>query len=55
MKLLYNGMALFTVPFLQDNHSQALWCQDPFTYLKIIGDPKKIFFMWVLDVDIYLF
>ena len=49
MKLLHYRVVSFTV-----SYSQALWCQDPLTLLKIVGDFKELFSVWVLSINIYL-
>lgn len=39
--------------YLHCRDSQSFWSQDPFTLLKIIEDPKELFLIWVLSVDVY--
>lgn len=39
--------------YLYCSDYQSFWSQGPFTLLKIIEDPKEIFLMWVISVDIY--
>lgn len=40
------------VHYLCHCDSQSFWSQDPFTLLKITGDPKELFLIWVISVDV---